>query len=200
MFSVWAPIFALLIDRLPLRGRRWFIGTEVALAGLAVIVLLGPPIVEDVQGAILCLYPVFVMLFLWVFTDLCGYQRFSRALALSLMLGFLITELHELPGFIKLYLHQFDKVLAQPHYLVWFTPLNHIYSVIVAFLAARMARLKAGAWGPAALGFMGLWFFYPFYHFAIYVGPARFFLMAFLCRLFTFFIVLVVFAVWGRYP
>lgn len=76
--------------------------------------------------------------------------EFSRALALTFMLGFLFTELHEIVGFGKLYLGWFDNSLAKFEYWAWFTPLNHLYSVVVAALALKISRFQR-KWIPLGL-------------------------------------------------
>lgn len=95
----------------------------------------------------LAYYPLIMAVML----PLLGYKfGLSKGLALTFMLGFLLTELHEIVGFGKMYLGLWDEVLARKEYWTWFTPLNHLYSVVVAALALRISNYQR-TWIPLGI-------------------------------------------------
>lgn len=154
------PVLGLLIAQIKIKRLRWIILIEISLLSLAGVMMLGGISWEGnariqnpaLYAISLGYYPLMMALLL---PPLCLKFGFSRGVALTLMLGFLLTELHEIVGFGKIWLGQFDQVLAVREY--WdpvLTPLAHAYVVIVAYLALKVSRFQRN-W--AAIG--GLLFF-----------------------------------------
>ena len=142
------PVLGVLISRLDVKRKIWIVPVEIALLGLAAFLMSGfsfaaPGVANPVLYSFaLSIYPISMAIMLPV---LCLKYSFARALALTLMLGFLLTELQEIVGFGRMYLGLWDNVLARRDYWVWFTPLNHVYSVFVACLALWISGVSR-AW------------------------------------------------------
>ena len=103
---------------------------------------------------------------------LCWKFGFSRGLALTFLLGFLLTELHEIVGFGKMYLGFWDEMLARKEYWSFFTPINHLYSIVVSALALKISNFQRSwiTWG-ALLFIVGIGlelFIYPQLTFGAY--------------------------------
>ena len=154
LFSGFAPIMGLLISQVEIKMKRVVLAVEIALLDLAAFLFFGfswsyPGVANPVLHArMLAFYPLMMAVMLPLFAWRFGI---SRGLALTLMLGFLLTELQEIVGFVKMWMGLFDNSLAQRMY--WnpvYTPMNHAYSVVVGFLALRVSRFKRG-WGPQGL-------------------------------------------------
>jgi len=93
-------------------------------------------------------YPVAMCIFLAVFYKKYKAQKFGLVLMLSLIATYLITELHELPAFIKMYFGLWDNIEALPQYFVWYTPLNHLYTVIIGAFGLKVGHVKLKTFVP----------------------------------------------------
>lgn len=149
------PVMGLLIAQCNIKRLRWIMLIEISLLAVAGMMMLGGFRWEGnarIQNPALYtislgLYPLMMAVML---PFLCLKFGFSRGVALTLLLGYLLTELHEIVGFGKLWLGQFDQILAVREY--WdpvFTPLSHAYVVIVAYLAVKVSHYQ---WGRAEIG------------------------------------------------
>ncbi len=141
VFSTWIPLFGLLLMFIPeFKSRFWLIASEsfllILTAGLAYVRFSqdsGPGLFAVI------FYPLSMAIMLPVFSR---KYSLNRALALTMCLGFLLTGLHEVWGFIRLDLGLYDEILALKEYAVWFTPLDHLYFVAVGVMALWISRFN----------------------------------------------------------
>ena len=139
---VFAPIFALLFLFIEDRFKQWHLDCLVVasfLMGIYIFVFEPFTYIDYRLSKAFSLYPPFFGISLLVINR---KHNAGRTLILSLMMIFLLTELHEIPAFIRIYLGWYDNVNALEHYYNWFTPLNHAYSVVVGFMFFRIAKVK----------------------------------------------------------
>lgn len=148
------PCIGLLISKMEIKRKIWIIPFEAGFLVLAAFLMsgfgwAGAGVINPVFYAVsLGYYPLMMAVLLPL---LCWKFGFSRGLALTFMLGFLLTELHEIVGFGKMYLGLWDNMLALKEYWIWFTPFNHLYSVVVAALALKTANFQR-SWAPWGIG------------------------------------------------
>ena len=146
------PCIGLLISRMEIKRKIWILPLEAGFLVLAAFLMsgfewVGTGTINPLMYAIsLSYYPLMMAVLLPL---LCWKFGFSRGLALTFMLGFLLTELHEIVGFGKMYLGLWDSMLARKEYWSWITPFNHLYSVFVAALALKISKFQRSwiLWG-----------------------------------------------------
>jgi len=116
-----------------------------------------PYVPSKTVPAMLSLYPLFMFLFNLVLLIKFKPRVFSKILAVSLMLSFVLTEFHELPAFAFSFL---NLQFLDPGKLIFL--LSPFYAVAVFWLAARVFNLSLSARSKAVLLFsvLGLWVFY----------------------------------------
>lgn len=132
-------MFAILINRVRLdgkHGRMCFAVSELLCATLTVFLLLdGLHWLYPTWD--LGIYVVFMMLHLAIFTSKFGSKQFNRALAVSLLLTFVLTEAWEFGVNVYAYLGLFGRsVIPIIH------PLNHIYVILCFFLAVKISGFR----------------------------------------------------------
>lgn len=133
VFGCFSPLFAVLFNHLPLLNcRKWFVISELSTISLATLIVMR--FINTVQHT--WMYFLFLALFNLVFTHRFGIKNFSKTLAVSLMLTYITTEMHEIPWFAFGYLGLFNQVLHPLH------PLCHLYSFAVGCLVIKIANLK----------------------------------------------------------
>lgn len=169
------PCIGLLISRTEIKRKIWILPLEAGFLVLAAFLMSGfewieTGVIDPVFYAFaLGYYPLMMAVLL---PPLCWKFGFSKGLALTFMLGFLLTELHEIVGFGKMYLGLWDNMLAKKEYWIFITPLNHFYSFIVSVLALRISKFQKSriTWG-ALLFIVGIGleiFIYPQLTFGAY--------------------------------
>lgn len=131
---------------------------QSALFGFFLYVLFFLPYLHSKTfPAVLSLYPLFLFLFnlvlLWKFKA----EVFSKILAVSMMLTFVLTEFHELPTFACSYLR---LEFLDPGRLIYF--LSPLYALVVFILAARLFKLSFSARSKILLllSVLGVFVFY----------------------------------------
>ena len=134
VFSSFSPIFALLILGLPLSSKKWFISVQAFFISVTVFLFLDG--LKWINPLILGFYTLYIVGFNLIFTYRFKIKNFPKAFALSLMLSFLITEIHELPNFLFAYLGLFGHFLHPIHIFC------HIYLLVVGYLAIKVAGLR----------------------------------------------------------
>jgi len=149
LFSVMSPVFCLFIVKLPfLNCLRWFLISELFFIFLCVFILFGyEGIVSKTVPSMLIFYPLSIVLFNLFFTFRFGVERFAKILSLSLMLGFILTELHEAPVFF----FSIFGLYGHETFLVWYLP--QIYLLVVGYFTVKLGGLKRN-WKPIVL-FLG---------------------------------------------
>lgn len=146
------PCIGLLISRIEIKRKIWIIPFEAGFLVMAAFLMsgfewVGAGTINPLLYAFaLGYYPLMMAVLL---PPLCWKFGFSRGLALTFMLGFLLTELHEIVGFGKMYLGLWDNMLALKEYWSWITPFNHFYSVVVAALSLKTVNFQRSwiTWG-----------------------------------------------------
>ena len=116
-----------------------------------------PYVPSKTVPAVLSLYPLFMFLFNLVLLIKFKPRVFSKILAVSLMLSFVLTEFHELPAFVYSYL---SLDFLDPGKLIY--ALSPLYALVVFWLAARIFNLSLSIKEKAVLMFyvLGIWVFY----------------------------------------
>lgn len=149
LFCVLSPLFSFFLVKLSfLNNWNWFYLCEISLVFLSLFIMYGyDGLKAHTTPSMLMIYPLSILVFNLVFTLRFGVERFAKVLSLSLMLGFLLTELHEFPVFIFTIL----GVYGGHTYLVWFLP--QIYLLIVGYLTVKLGGLRL-SWKPVLL-FLG---------------------------------------------
>jgi len=139
---VFSPIYALLFLYIEDRFKRshiYLIATISFVIGIYIFVFEPFRYIDYRLSKAFSLYPPFLSISLLV---IGRKHKPGRTLILSLMLIYLLTELHEVPAFIRIYFGWYDNVNALKHYYVWFTPLNHLYSIVVGYVFFKIAKVK----------------------------------------------------------
>lgn len=139
---VYAPIFSLIFLFIENRFKDWHIYLlSIISFAMGFYVFFFEPFqyIDYRLSKAFSLYPPFLGISLLLIRR---KHKPGRTLILSLMLVYLITELHEIPAFIRIYLGWYDNVNALKHYYNWFTPINHLYSIVVGFMFFKIAKVK----------------------------------------------------------
>ena len=138
--SGFVPVLAIFIAKCDqLNHKKIILIVQVAFILFTIYVaLLFPYVLSLTVSSILFLYPLFVVGFNMIFLSKFGVSKFSKIFAVSLMLSFVITELHELPLMIMRY-SAFDFTNS----LTVFLQLSPLYALLIAWLAAQTFKLKA---------------------------------------------------------
>jgi len=146
VFSSFTPIFAYLVSKMSfLDGNvKVKVGFVTSLTGLMVLIIFFYPMNLQVMNTPLntvLLYP-FSILLLFIILSVNYTKNYSRSIAVSLILGFLLTELHELPAFIQEYVNiGILHIHTHPfHYL------THITTGIYFVLALKIGHVKLSWW------------------------------------------------------
>lgn len=130
----FSPMFAMFVSRVKL-DRKYFVVSELLFAAVTAFLFFDG--LHWIPPFDLCIYQVFMMLNLAIFTFKFGREGFSRALAVSLLLTFIITEVWEFAAFVYGYLgwggHSSLPILH---------PLNHIYVLVCFLLATKISGLR----------------------------------------------------------
>jgi len=159
IFSGFSPLVALGSSSVKqLNSRRVAFFVESALFGLFLYILFFLPYVHSKTfPAVLSLYPLFMFLFNLILLLKFKPKVFSKIFAVSLMLSFVLTELHELPAFAFSY---WNLEFLQPERLIFFV--SPFYALAVFVLAAKMFKLSLSVKLKVLLLFslIGLFVFY----------------------------------------
>lgn len=139
---VFAPIIALVFLFIEDRFKKWHIDLVAGISlvmGICIFVFEPFQYIDYRLSKAFSLYPPIFAISLFVINR---KHNPGRSLILSMILVYLITELHEIPAFIRVYIGWYDSVNALKHYYTWFTPLNHLYSIVVGYMFFRVAKVK----------------------------------------------------------
>jgi len=157
--SGFSPLVAwFLSDVKQLNNWRAVLVVQSALFSLFLYVLFFLPYLQSkTVPALLSLYPLFMFLFNLAFLLKFGAQCFSRICSVSVMLGFALTEFHELPAFAFSF---FNLEFLDPGKLIFL--LSPVYALAVVFLAAKVFNLSLSGRSKAVLllSVLGIWIFY----------------------------------------
>jgi len=193
LFCVLSPLFSFFIVQLHfLNDWRWFTFCVVSLLLLSLFILFGYAGIDaHTLPSMLMFYPLSVLCFILVLTIRFGIMKFAKILSLSLMLGFILTELHELPVFF----FSIFGIYGGDTYLVWYLP--QIYLLIVSYLTVKLGGLK-WSWKPIVLFIVCLVSLFSFYFFDpkidTYAIPP---LLSYLKRVLCFAVLSFIFYFWG---
>lgn len=135
----FSPAFAILINRLKINEKYapiFFVISELSFIGFSIFLLLNGlqwllPTID------LVLYMIFMMIYLAIFTSKFGLNNFNRALAVSLLLTFVVTEAWEFAVVVYAYLGLFGRTV-----IPIFHPLDHIYVILCFFFAVKISNLR----------------------------------------------------------
>lgn len=131
----FSPIYGLLLSYVEINGKKWFILSEIVALIATIFLFFGglgwyPP-------HALALYSVFMMLNLAILTHRFGFNNFNKALAVSLILSFITTEVWEFAVFVYGYLFIYGNSVIPIIHLM-----NHTYVVFSFYLAAKISNLR----------------------------------------------------------
>lgn len=147
VFSSFSPVFAYLISKMKfLDGNRrgYFFFISSLLLSIFFLLFFYPATYIS-QGVskfatpvnTLILYPLSVI-FSSLILKINFKKEYSKIIALSLILGFLLTELHEIPAFIQEYVNiGIANYHTYPYHF-----LSHIATVSFFVLAVKIGELK----------------------------------------------------------
>ena len=140
ILSGFVPILAILIAKCEqLNHKKFILFVQIVFMLFTFyIAFFFPYVLSKTFSSVLLLYPLFIVGFNMIFLAKFGVSKFSKIFAVSLILSFVITELHELPNMIIRYF-SFDFTDS----LTIFLQLSPIYALVVAWLAAQTFKLKA---------------------------------------------------------
>lgn len=145
--SSFMPVWALLLARIKLTGRRWFFFTEVNLMASAILSYLYFSHWRWARWAhiVWFMYAVEVAMLLLLFTRKFGHDFFGRNLGLSLLIVYVLSEAHEWIGFVfadYLHLYQDLYVVVAGGVPLYQRILSNIYVILSFYLAIKMANIK----------------------------------------------------------
>jgi len=127
----FSPVFAVLVSRVKL-DRTYFVVSELLLASVTVFLFLDG--IQWYPSFDLTVYMLFMMFNLAIFTFKFGQERFSHAVAVSLLLTFIITEAWEFAVVVYAYLGLFGNTMVPIIH-----PLNHIYVIVCFYFAVKIS-------------------------------------------------------------
>lgn len=139
IISSFSPLFAIWISAIDeLNSLKVAILFETVFLGCFLYVLFFLPYVPTKTfPSVLSLYPLFIFLFNLIFLIKFKPRAFSKILAVSVMLSFVLTELHELPAFAYSYL---NLEFLDPNRLVFF--LSPYYALIVYIFSSQLFNVS----------------------------------------------------------
>jgi len=193
--SGFSPVIALLVERLHiLNQKKFFLVSQICFASLIVYVLGFLPIIKgETLPTVLVLYPSFLFMLNQLFYHRFGIKNYSKGLSLSILLTFVLTEIHEIPAFVEGYLS--FKFLISPYEI--FCALAPIYALVALLLAAKIAKLKLSLSGAIML-ILGVAILFPLYYLNPQLDLSMYpSLMAFVKRIFWFFLLSTIFYRWS---
>ncbi len=135
VFATMSPMFAILLERIPLRSTLLNVGTLASLISVLVGFMIYQPFSEYSSPLrpytnVMVLYLAAMVLFFIFFWKRYGSQGYTKSLALTLCAGFVMSELHDIPIWTLNYLGIYDTWGSYAGDTVWFTPLNQGYFLI----------------------------------------------------------------------
>lgn len=159
ILSSFSPLFAIWLSSIKgLNSVKAAVLIEIGFFGLFLFTLFFLPYVPTKTfPSVLSLYPLFLFLFNLIFFLKFGSRMFSKILAVSIMLAFVLTELHELPAFVYSYIH---LEFLEPGRLIFF--LSPYYALIISSFAAQLFNVSFSrrSKGLLLLSILGLFIFY----------------------------------------
>jgi len=130
IFIGMMPVIAIIINKINLNGFMWLIMTEILIASFLLIYrIYGVFSINLVP-----FYGVFFMVYLALMTFKLGHRNFNKAMSITLLLSYVLTEYWEIPIFVSGYLGLFDK-----EYATW---TNQAYLLIVFGLLIKNSGIK----------------------------------------------------------
>lgn len=159
IFSSFAPVVALFL--IPVKSlnskKAFFIIQSLTLSFFIYVLFFLPYLPSKTMPMMLSLYPLSLFLFNLILIRKFKICNFSRILAVSIMLAYVLTELHELPAFLYSFVHLSFLI---PEKLIF--SIAPIYALVVFWLAARSFNLHLVFWEKVLmlLSIMGLFGFY----------------------------------------
>lgn len=144
----FAPVWALLIERMDLQGKNWFLVSEIVAIGCSLAVLVGFQHWRWYYFAniVWCLYFVEIAVMLYLFDKRFGHKYFSKSLACAILVVFVLSEAHEWVGFI---FADYLNLFVDPYTLlagkvpIYQRILSNLYIIIAFSLLCKMAGVKA---------------------------------------------------------
>lgn len=189
-----SPILALLmINSRFLNGAKRIVALHIGLVCFALYVAFFFPNVDSLTvPSVLVLYPLFVIGFNLLFLGWFGISHFSRSFAVSIMLSFVITEMHELPAIIFGY---FSLPPLTPE--VVFLSFAPIYALIIACIAFKTFRISPDPPLLLLLAVTIAVLFAFYFRFPLIDINAIPVMAAYIKRIFCFVILASIFMFWG---
>lgn len=192
IISSFSPLFALWISSIKrINSLKAVVLFETGFFGMFLCTLFFLPYVPTKTfPSVLSLYPLFLFLFNLAFLIKFKPRIFSKILAASIMLSFVITELHEIPAFVYSYLN-FE--FLDPSRLIFF--LSPYYALLIFSFATQMFNVSFSRRSKILLfvSILGIFIFYwinPLIDIngipSIWVYVKRFYCFAVLAALFYF--------------
>jgi len=107
------------------------------------------------------LYPLFIFIANLIFTGkINGIQNFSKTLAISLMMGYLLTETHEIANFI----HKYLGLIINENLTNSLHPITNLYGLLVGYFLFKTVKFKNRIY-PYFLGYFLILSSFIYYYF-----------------------------------
>jgi len=142
-----APVMAVILNYIPLNGKKLFYISEFGLLGVAFTLLL---IFQDWRWGDFARYVWFLYffeaaVFLYLFNDKFGFDKFNRSLAATMLIVYVLSEAHEYLGFMlsdymKLYVDPFTAMAG--FVPVWQRIMNNLYVIIAFIMGCKIAGVE----------------------------------------------------------
>lgn len=141
------PVWALLLDQTRLKGKHWFILVETTIFCSAVTLLLTFHNWRwyGLSNIVWSLYFFEVGVMFILFTRRFGYEKVHRSLSLSLLMVYVLTEVHEWAAFVlDDYLHFFvdPYTVLAGDVPTWMRLLSNLYVVVAFVILVYKSGLK----------------------------------------------------------
>lgn len=152
--AAWSPLYGYLANLLPI-PERMFRPVQVGSILLTLFFVIwkpfdSSPIWVDVgsfdqsfpYSYMVAVYPVAFIIFLsllhWKWR---GRETFSRVLGASIVMTYVNSELHDIPGWTREYLGIYDSFYPAGD-IMWFTPINQFYFAVALVLAVKIGKMR----------------------------------------------------------
>lgn len=139
IFSTFSPVVALFMRDVPqFNSKKAVIFFQSLVFALFLcMLLLFPEIPSKTVPSLLAFYPLSLFSFNLIFLKKFKIHNFSRILSVSIMLSYVLTEIHEIPAFL-FGISQLNSL--DPKILIIIIP--PVYALLVFGIAAKSFRLS----------------------------------------------------------
>ena len=189
-FSSLFPCFSILFERIKYFDNRFAFILVTSFFSIAsfYLLFLKDGVFGELMGysrQVLFLYPLFIVLFNVIFTYRYSFSLFSKTISRSLLLGYALTETHEIANFIYEFIGRKNIIQNSHHFFA------NLYLMLVLFLLFKKFKLSLKiSLVLTSVIVASSFLYYHFVYFSFFIPVIRFI---------QFMIFTLFFYKWGKY-